>query len=367
MTRAYVDLHILQDLPPSNINRDDNGTPKQAVYGGVDRLRVSSQAWKRATRLRFQHDLPQDSLGLRTRRLHGLLTELVEARGIEHDSAATLAQSALGTLKITPDKKKAGFSSYLLFAGRSQLEQLAGSLADRGLEGTDVAGLLGSVHPLDVALFGRMVADMTQLSVDAAVQVGHAISTHAAPTQFDYFTAVDDLQDKDEAGAGMIGTVEFNSATVYRFATLSVHQLIENMADREKAIDGVGHFISAFTQSMPSGHQNSFAALTRPALVLAVIREDQPVSFVSAFEAPIRTRGAGYLAASQKALAAHYQAETQRWGDTPRLVVASYTPGDGAREALDDAFGASVSLADLLTQVRAVLSAAAGLPAGTSS
>lgn len=359
MTHTYVCIHVLQNLPPSNINRDDNGTPKQAVYGGVERLRVSSQAWKRATRKHFEQRMDRDDLGVRTRRLHGLLSDHLQARGKDPDTAAALATESLATLKITADKKKAEYSSYMLFAGRRQLARLADALAADGVVVGDVdaAGILGSTHSLDVALFGRMVADMTQLNVDAAAQVAHAISTHAAQTQFDYFTAVDDQQEKDEAGAGMIGTVEFNSGTLYRYATVGVEQLVDNMGDGEAAIAGIGQFITSFVQSMPTGKQNTFAAHTRPGLVMVEVRGDQPVSLVSAFEAPVRaTRELGFMGASQAALAGFYLSETHRWGDKPRAVVASYAAAGSAEEALTRAFGESLSLQTLVERAKTAVS-----------
>ncbi len=367
--RHFVDVHVLHDLPPSNINRDDNGTPKQAVYGGVDRLRVSSQAWKRATRRHFAERMDEDQLGVRTRRLHALLTGLLKARGRTDEEAKALAAAALEQLGIKAGRK-ADESSYLLFAGREQLATVADALAG-GVDGweqlkaealkeavkqlVDVPATLGSTHPLDVALFGRMVADLTQLNVDAAAQVAHAISTHAAQTQFDYFTAVDDTQEKDEAGAAMIGTVEFNSATMYRFATVAFDQLVENLADRDAAVSGVAQFITSFAQCMPTGHQNSFAPRTRPALVAVVVRDDQPVNLVSAFEAPVRSR-TGFLAESQRRLAEHYLAEVERWGDVPRLVTATYASGDPKTgDALKKAFGPSTTFDDLVSSVKDVL------------
>lgn len=356
---TYIDIHILQDLPPSNINRDDNGTPKQAVYGGATRLRVSSQSWKRATRKQFADRLEPGQQGVRTRRLAGLLTHDLEGRGVATERAVAAVNASLGALSIKAGKKE-DESSYLLFCSRGQVSDLAESLVSALEEQDDaaVAGksvdareMLGSGHSLDVALFGRMVADVTDLNVDAATQVAHAISTHAAPTQFDYFTAVDDLQEKGEPGAGMIGTVEYGSATMYRFATVGLHQLADNLADEGAAVDGVIEFIRAFSTSMPTGHQNSFAARTRPSLVAVVVRGDQPVSLVSAFETPVRARDGGMMAASQEAIAQLFTAETERWGDRPTLVVASYQAGEQARTALEAAFGPSVGFEELLRSV----------------
>lgn len=365
----YVDVHILQDLPPSNINRDDNGTPKQAVYGGVNRLRVSSQAWKRATRLSFQDGADKATTGVRTRRLAAMIEDSLRERGLDDEDAQRLAASAVTAFGIKAGKKAEDLS-YLLFFGRGQLAAIADALVagapewaktpgpelDKQVATIGVRQILGVGHPLDVALFGRMVADLPSLNVDAAVQVGHAISTHAAQTQFDYFTAVDDEQEKGETGAGMIGTVEFNSATLYRFATIAVPQLAANLDDHAAAVDGVTRFVDAFARSMPTGHQNSFGNRTRPSLLAVVIREDQPVNLVSAFEKPVRGDAQeGVMAGSQTALADLYVAEMQRWGDTPAAVLATYHAGPGVGERLAAAFGPSLAMADLLGQLTAAL------------
>ena len=365
---TFVCVHVLQDVPPANLNRDDNGTPKTASYGGVERLRVSSQAWKRATRRHFEHNMAKAELGVRTRRLHGLLREHLLARGFDEERAASSATAALKALEITPAKPKAvakagaspatDFSSYLLFAGRGQLERVADLIAEADGEPTKeaIAAILGSTHPLDVALFGRMVADMTALNVDAAAQVAHAISTHAAATQFDYFTAVDDEQESDEAGAAMIGLVEFNSGTLYRYAVVGLEQLVDNMGDRDAAIEGVRQFITSFVGSLPSGKQNTFAAHTRPALVMVEVRADQPVSLVSAFEKPVvAANGSGYMAGSQAALADHHRQETQRWGDEPLLRVASFSATGETQDKLRESLGESATMASILDDVSNVL------------
>ena len=86
-------------------------------------------------------------------------------------------------------------------------------------------------HSVDIALFGRMVADGADINVDAATQVAHALSVHQVENESDYYTAVDDHKERedDDLGAGMIGTVEFNSATLYRYAALDVDQLRGNL------------------------------------------------------------------------------------------------------------------------------------------
>lgn len=349
--RTYVDVHVLQTVPPSNLNRDDAGTPKQAVYGGVRRARVSSQAWKRATRLAFADrlDLPAEQLGTRSKRVEGQLGQRISARtGLEPEAGRRLAEALLVKVKLSAGKKK-GESAYLFFYGQAQLDRIAelvaGDAAElvaldddalaKAVDGYDTQKVLSQGHPIDVALFGRMVADLTALNVDAATQVAHAISTHEATFEFDYFTAVDDAKDRqtEDAGAGMIGTVEFTSATLYRFATVGMHQLVENLdGQTDAAVNALAAFLRGFVYSMPTGHENSFAHRTLPNLVSVVIRDDQPVNLVSAYENPVN-RGAdrvdgrawdGIAAASARRLDSELSKATTAWGITPLLVASQY-------------------------------------------
>ncbi|MDO5671276.1 MAG: type I-E CRISPR-associated protein Cas7/Cse4/CasC [Actinomycetaceae bacterium] len=371
---TYIDVHILQTLPPSNINRDDTGAPKQAIYGGANRLRVSSQSWKRATRLAFAPTEEGGNAGRRTKRLPELLTEALEDRGVSTEEAHKIGSAFLPALEIKAGRK-GDDSSYLLFFGTGQLARFADKIvellnSDQVAQDTDPQEVIkladprkafSSGHSLDVALFGRMVADLADLNVDASVQVAHAISTHEAEILTDYYTAVDDIvqESDDETGAGMIGVTEFNSATLYRFASLGLEQLVENLdQDRTTAVRGVEAFIRAFTLSMPSGFANSFAPRTRPALVLVTVRQDQPVNLVSAFEKPVpKNLQKGYEAASVEELANTYTEECERWGDTPVLTVASYRTLEDkkVKEAVEDSLGQSVPMEDLLSQVRQTL------------
>lgn len=368
----YIDVHIIQTVPPSNLNRDDAGSPKQAIYGGARRARVSSQAWKRATRKYFAEQTPTSDQATRTLRLTKLLADRIEARsGVERSVAERIGEALRKPLKLTGGKKE-GDTAYLLFFGRAQLdsivEQLDPLLPDIAeLEGDDLDAALADVslqkalsegHPVDVALFGRMVADLPSINVDASVQVAHAISTHAVETEFDYFTAVDDEKsrdDGDDAGAGMIGTIEFNSATLYRFATIGVDLLAENLDGAASATaSAAASFVEGFARSMPTGHQNAFAHRTLPDAVVVVVRDDQPVNLVTAFEEPVRSRT--LAATSLKELADELQESSDRWGSTPAAVVANYrsTGNDGTDEALKAAFGPSVPFGDLLDAVKSL-------------
>lgn len=363
-TRNYVDIHILQTVPPSNLNRDDAGSPKQAVYGGVRRARVSSQAWKRAARKKFVEQVPEGELAVRTKRISSLLATRLAARtGLDAESAARVATQLLTPLGIKAGKK-ATETAYLLFFGRPQIDRLVDLVADRAdelaaLDDKALAAAVGDLpvkeqlasgHPIDVALFGRMVADIPGLNVDAATQVAHALSTHAVETEFDYFTAVDD-ENTESMGAGMIGTVEFNSATLYRFATVGVHQLLDNLGgDVEATTTALEVFLTAFAYSMPSGHQNTFGNRTLPALVSVVLRDDQPVNLVSAFEQPVPHK-AGIVAESVKRLVVEMGRTSELWGLAPVAVWSTYAPSpDGTHEvAARDTLGAPLPFKDVIS------------------
>ena len=355
---TYVDIHIIQNLPPSCVNRDDSGSPKSAVYGGVRRLRVSSQSWKRATRLYFNDLLDADDVGVRTKRVVEVLASTIAKDAPElAENAAALAEGVFKAAKIKlspPRGKKDGTqeSGYLLFLSTSQIARLAelaiASARDgETLDAKTVKKIFKEAHAVDIALFGRMVADDTDLNVDAACQVAHAISTHAAENEYDFFTAVDDdksRSEEEDAGAGMMGTVEFSSATMYRYATVNLDMLVENLGDGDAALRALEVFIKGFCLSMPTGKQNTFANRTLPEAVVVSVRDDQPVSLVGAFEKPIRTNEAdGYLARSAEALAEHARAIEDNYGLKPLAGLVVALKGGDALAPL----GERVSFADL--------------------
>ena len=368
---TYVDIHIIQNLPPSCVNRDDSGSPKSAVYGGVRRLRVSSQSWKRATRLYFNDLLDAKDVGVRTKRVVEVLAERITEDAPElAGDAVTLAEGVFkaARIKLSPPRGKKDApqeSGYLLFLSTSQIARLAelaiASARDgETLDAKTVKKIFKEAHAVDIALFGRMVADDTDLNVDAACQVAHAISTHAAENEYDFFTAVDDdksRSEEEDAGAGMMGTVEFSSATMYRYATVNLDMLVENLGDGDAALRALEVFIKGFCLSMPTGKQNTFANRTLPEAVVVLVRDDQPVSLVGAFEKPIRTNEAdGYLARSVEALADHARAIEDNYGLKPLagFVVALKGGGVLAPEGPDAPapLGERVSFTELPDRVR---------------
>lgn len=198
-----------------------------------------------------------------------------------------------------------------------------------------------------VALFGRMLADLPEANQHAACQVAHALSTHRVEREFDYFTAVDDEGGADETGAGMIGNIEFNAATFYRYAVIDVDKLIENLqGDSALAMQGLTAFADGMVRAVPTGKQNSFAAHNAPSFVGVVLRHGAPFNLCNAFEKPVSPRpDQAITALSVAALAKHEQRLAKFYGDSrDRWAVLDDTG------AWPDSMGASKdSLVDLLT------------------
>ena len=364
---TYVDIHIIQNLPPSCVNRDDSGSPKSAIYGGVRRLRVSSQSWKRAARLYFDDLLDASDVGVRTKRVAGVLAAKIAEDAPElTESALSLAEGVFKTakIKLSPPRGKKNApqeSGYLMFLSAGQIGRLAelAITSARGGEALDartVKKIFKETHAVDIALFGRMVADDTDLNVDAACQVAHAISTHAAENEYDFFTAVDDeksrSEEEEDAGAGMMGTVEFSSATMYRYATINLDMLVENLGDSNTALRALEVFIQGFCLSMPTGKQNTFANRTLPETVVVSVRDDQPVSLVGAFEKPVpEASSTGYVDRSVDELAQYAETIEKNYGLAP---LSSFVVALKDSDAVSS-LGERVSFTDLSARVRQVV------------
>lgn len=342
-----IDIHALQTLPPSLINRDDTGAPKSAVYGGVPRQRVSSQAWKRAIRKYFESEIDAESVGDRSKRLPEKIArkvqehegwdaeraqkevaELFKAAGIKTEVDAKRIKALKDSEETTEEELAAAQypqTKYLLFLSPHQIERAAEAIiaADgEKIKKKDALEILDTQHSVDMALFGRMVADDAAYNVDAAVQVAHALGIHASAPEFDYFTAVDDLAEEgEETGAGMIGTVQMMSSTLYRYATVNLDGLTQNLDSAENAKQAAVNFVDAFIKSMPTGKINTFANQTMPELIYIAVRDTRPVSLVTAFEEPVEpTAGQGLRVAGAEALAKEETEFEENYGLQPKAA-----------------------------------------------
>ena len=301
--RMFIDVNVIQTMPPSCVNRDDTGSPKTCMYGGVRRARVSSQSWKKATRDYFHSNFDQNNLCTRTKKVVDLISERILELddSITPEDSVKMAADILAAAGVKTDvkkekKKKGGEepevknpeTGALFFISDKQVDCLAKLSVEGEKDKKKAKEALNRDMGVEIALFGRMVADDPSLNSDASVQVAHSISTHAVENEYDYFTALDDMSPDDNAGAGMIGTVEFNSSTMYRYCTIAVHDLESILGSKDAASKAVREFIEAFILSMPTGKQNTFANRTVPYSVLISVRNDQPANLAPAFETPIR-------------------------------------------------------------------------------
>ena len=376
----HLELHILQSFPVACLNRDDLNSPKTAIFGGVQRARVSSQSWKRAIREMAKDTLP-NMAGQRTRLVVARLSHHLKDSGLSPEISSCLAEMAASQISKLDSKKDAeGFLKVTTLCFLSDLEfksiaeailddkneNLRKAVAQLGkcmtelnesqkdsvnkekikkseddlekakqacdkLIAKDTGKAIKSVQlkdASDIALFGRMVANDHSLTLEGAAMFSHALSTHKVDNEIDFFSAVDDLQPEEEAGAGMTGTLEFNSATYYRFAALNLDMLYKpNEKDEgkkghlkvlspEERKEVVRAFIEATLQAIPGARKNSMNAATLPGYVLGVVRSSgHPVQLVNAFEKPVRASGGkGLFETSLEAMKAEREKLNTTWG-----------------------------------------------------
>ncbi|EGY59072.1 MAG: type I-E CRISPR-associated protein Cas7/Cse4/CasC [Lactobacillus iners] len=302
--RLFLDIHAIQTVPPSNINRDDTGSPKTAQYGGVTRARVSSQSWKRAIRKYFYDKGDTQNMGIRSCDIVNYIAKIIveKDKSISVEDAITLVEKTLNAAKLSTKDQKL---KALFFISNNQADKFAQACLDKKTDKTELQEILNADTSIDIALFGRMLADDPSLNEDASSQVAHAISTHAIESEFDFYTAVDDLAPEDNAGAGMLGTLEYDSSTLYRYANIALHDFYRQLGDKEEVIAAVKLFVEAFVKSMPTGKINSFANQTLPQAVVVSLRSDRPINLVSAFEEPVKSEN-GYVDKSIQKLFAEY-------------------------------------------------------------
>ena len=327
----YVDFHVLQTLPPSCVNRDDVGKPKTAIYGGVTRARVSSQAWKHAIRKAFNSN--SENLGFRTLQAPKLIAQYLDSS----EEAEALAVEALA---------KAGVKAkdVLFFISSKQAQKLAELIKAKEKDTALYKAALKESPSVDMALFGRMVAENPELNFDASCQVAHAISTHMVKTEYDYFVALDDLEE-DTSFARFLGNLEYNSAVMYRYATINILDLYKMI--RDSTAEAVSCFAKAFIETMPTGKQNSYANRTLPDLVYVAVREDQPINLVGAFEKPVSGQE-GFIELSKKALFSYAKEVYKNYCSYPTYgFVIGYKP------EIDNI--ASVNITELLSTLKNTL------------
>lgn len=315
-----IELHILQSFPVSCLNRDDLGAPKTATFGGATRARLSSQCLKRAIRL-YAQDLSCDLFaGERTRKAaHDLTAKLLELNPAEmmaQEISETVCHAFLS--KSAPKKKKKGKdvgttdagetesdTSTLLYFSPAEIQRMAEAITEvkrakpetKDFKAVSAAavGKAAMMDAADIAIFGRMVANEGSLTLEGAGMFSHALSTHKADNDIDFWTAVDDAKEAgDDAGAANMGTIEFTSAVYYRFAALNLGMLADKHHLEAIGVEGrrkvVDTFIRAAVLAVPTARHNSMNAHTLPAHVLGIVKDKgQPIQLINAFEEPVRS------------------------------------------------------------------------------
>jgi len=322
--KTLIEIQALQNYAPSNLNRDDTGAPKDAFFGGTRRARVSSQCLKRSIRQYFKQKkddgfFSPEELAVRTKRVYQAIVDQLSGK---RDAVEALEKAEIALSYVKLKAAEGGKTQTLLFLGQREIASLAktvdecweqilpsveestGKEKGKGKGKKEVASsapkeiqerikaIFNGGKAVDVALFGRMLADMPEKNQYAACQVAHAISTNAAEREFDFYTAVDDLKPEDTAGADMMGTVEFNSACFYRYAVVDWEKLVENLQnDTELATKGLRAFLEGFVVAEPTGKQNTFAAHNPPEFVAVTVRRNAaPRNLANAFETAVRVR-----------------------------------------------------------------------------
>ena len=312
---TFLQLHLLTAYPPSNLNRDDTGRPKTVIFGGEPRLRVSSQSLKRAWRTSpvFGERLG-DRVGKRTQRLGEEVYHRLEAGGMAADAALATAKSIAGVFgKLGDDTAgKPAYIKQLAFVSPQERER-AFALADRALAGEaiepDEKSLLGSTDgAADIAMFGRMLADSPTYNREAAVQVAHALTTHKAAVEDDYYVAVDDLKnpaEHEDVGTSFIGVQEYGAGLFYLYACVDCDLLTRNLGgDAALARDALDALVTCAATVSPRGKQASFASRARATFVMAERGPQQPRTLAAAFLKPVAGGGQGVAEASLSALLA---------------------------------------------------------------
>lgn len=335
-----VELHIIQNFAPSNLNRDDANTPKDCEFGGYRRARISSQCIKRSAR---NHESFKNAIrdaggdtAVRTKRVIGKIAELLShSHGKDSKESQKVAERAIALFGVKRDDKRADKTKILLYVGENELKDIAdisskhwdsllkSEVAIQDNENEDVKEprnkrkekkptlrpeqkaiqkelhavvsekrLEAGAYAADIALFGRMVADknIKNMNVDAACQVAHAISTHKVDMEMDYFTAVDDLLPGEDSGSDMIGVVEFNSSCFYRYSAIDIKKLQKNLGLNDDLLKAtVLGYLDASIKAIPTGKQNSMAAQNPASYARIVVRRDGfPWSLANAFQKPVK-------------------------------------------------------------------------------
>jgi CRISPR system Cascade subunit CasC len=340
-----IEFHILQSFPVTCLNRDDVGAPKTAIVGGVQRARVSSQAWKRPVRLAM-HELGVTH-GTRTKLISKLVADACVAEGATPEQAQACGDRIEGAfikkkeekkakkgkdieaqddVDETPAESAAEKTDTLLFLSPNEVTILAKAFAEKGFnpvelikqkdqkkQAKEIADLIGKVSEVmdavDIALFGRMVAQAADMNVEAAASFSHAISTHKVTNEVEFFTALDDRA--TETGSAHMGSLEFNSATYYRYVSLDLGQLYQTLAG-QNVPEAVENFTKALFVAVPAARQTTQSGASPWEFAKVLVRKGQRLQVP--FETAIKAKDGGFIQPSIDAMTAYLEKQNKLHG-----------------------------------------------------
>lgn len=366
----HFEMHALHTLPYNNINRDELGAPKTCFYGGAERIRVSSQAWKRVVRRTVEDALDEPTA--RTRRLASEVAARMSARGWSDDDARRAGRAMVYAYGLEPDVDNDN-TNVLLW-----VPMVADDLADLAAEHADTIRELplpktdakGKVKPpakkestdlvadfapevrtimnrrnAVITLLGRMLANRPDHTVYGLTEVAHAFTVHESAREFDYFSTVDDYA--ENTGAGHIDSNDFSTGTFYRYCNINITELATQIG-REAAFTIATEWARAFFTQVPSGKQTATAARTVADVAHLTLR-DAPMSLAPAFESPIRTPGEGFLTPAATRMGA-YATKITEFTDSPAAWEAYATTLDNDVPGLGNRIDSLGKLATAATE-----------------
>lgn len=354
LRNVRIEFHILQSFPVTCLNRDDVGAPKTAMVGGVQRARVSSQAWKRPVRMAM-HELGVTH-GTRTKLISKLVADACLNKGATPDQAQACGDKIEGVfIKKKAEEKVAEPASEktdtLLFLSPNEVVILAKAFAEKGFnpdevitqkdqkkQAKQIANLIGKVSEaidaVDIALFGRMVAQAADMNVEAAASFSHAISTHKVSNEVEFFTALDDLA--IESGSAHMGSLEFNAATYYRYVSLDLGQLCQTLAGKNLP-DAIENFTKALFVAVPTARQATQSGASPWEFAKVLVRKGQRLQVP--FETAIKSKDGGFIQPSIDAMTA-YLAKQEKLHGSLFSKQAEYTYGQDDSFNIDDLIAA---------------------------
>lgn len=328
-TGTRIEYHILQSFPVTCLNRDDVGAPKTAMIGGSTRARVSSQSWKRQVRMSLQDF--GIKLGVRTKKVEQLITAACEAIGATNEQAQQCAEKIAkqlsdDTLLFISETEVQAFANYV-----AELDFSAEKIKDKDLAKIAKKALNPNIDALDIALFGRMVAKAADMNVEAAASFSHAISTHKVSNEVEFFTALDDLSGEDQGSAHM-GSLEFNSATYYRYISLDLGQLAQTLGEDADLKAAIKAFTQALFVAVPSARQTTQSGASPWEFARVMVRKGQRLQVP--FETAVKAKEGGFLKPSIEALK-DYLDKKEKMAGSLFGKLGSYDWGENENYSID--------------------------------